>query len=43
MPKVLDDCVQKVGNKGHSKSSSYAICTSSLQKAGKMKKGKKKK
>ncbi len=29
MPKKLMDCVKKVQAKGHSKSSSYAICVKS--------------
>lgn len=39
MPKILEDCVKQVG-KTKSKSSSYAICTASLQKAGEMPKAK---
>ena len=39
MPKKLEDCVKKV-SKTKSKSSSYAICTASLQKAGEMPKTK---
>lgn len=40
MPKILDDLVKKLMKKGHDKSSAYAIATSSLQKAGKLKKPK---
>ena len=42
MPKALEDCVKKLVAKGKSKSSAFAICTASLQKAGKMKKKKEK-
>lgn len=37
MPKKLESCVKKVSKKA-GKSSAYAICTSSLQKSGAMKK-----
>ena len=37
MPKKLEDCVKQV-SKSRSKSSAYAICTASLEKAGVMKK-----
>ena len=40
MPKILDDCVDRVmKDQGFSKSRAFAICTSSLQKAGTLKKG----
>ena len=35
MPKKLESCVKKVSKTGKSKSSSYAICTSSLKKSKK--------
>lgn len=41
MPKKLDRCVKSVQKSGKSKSSSYAICTASLQKSGAIKKKKK--
>lgn len=31
MPKVLEDCVQKLTDKGHSESSAWAICRTSLK------------
>lgn len=39
MPKILDAAVKQIQNKGHSKSSAFAIATSTLQKAGELKKG----
>ena len=39
MPKILEDLRKKIEKKGNSKSSSYAIATSALQKQGKLKKG----
>ena len=39
MPKILDEAVKQIRKKGHSKSSAYAIATSTLQKAGELKKG----
>jgi hypothetical protein len=39
MPKILDAAVKRIKAKGHSLSSSYAIATSALQKAGELKKG----
>ena len=44
MPKVLEDLRKKIASKqpGLSKSSTYAIATSALQKQGKMPKAKKK-
>ena len=42
MPKVLEDCVTKLRQRGYNESSAYAICTSALQKAGKLKPAKKK-
>jgi hypothetical protein len=39
MPKILDAAVKRLLAKGHSKSSAYAIGTSTLQKAGELKKG----
>jgi hypothetical protein len=39
MPKILESCVQKLISKGRTKSSAFAICTSSLQKSGTLKKG----
>ena len=41
MPKKLESCVKKV-SKTKSKDAAYGICTASLQKAGVMKKAKKK-
>jgi len=45
MPRKLDRCVKKVQRKGHSKSSSYAICSTSTgikrKKGGGWTKGKK--
>lgn len=32
MPEKLERCRKKVQRKGHSKSSAYAICTSSMNK-----------
>jgi hypothetical protein len=34
MPKVLEDCVKALVDKGKEKESAYAICTAQLQKAG---------
>lgn len=44
MPKVLEDLRKKIaaGDKSLSKSSTYAIATSALQKQGKLPKAKKK-
>jgi hypothetical protein len=39
MPKILEDAVKQIRKKGHSKSSAYAIATSTLQKAGELRKG----
>ena len=39
MPAILDKTVKKIKAKGHSTSSAYAIATSTLQKAGELKKG----
>lgn len=39
MPKILDAAVKRIKAKGHSTSSAYAIATSTLQKAGELKKG----
>lgn len=39
MPKILDRLVKQLMDKGHSKSSAYAIATKSLQKSGNLKKG----
>jgi mannitol/fructose-specific phosphotransferase system IIA component (Ntr-type) len=39
MPKVLDDCVEKLLKQGKSKERAFAICTKQLQKAGILKKG----
>jgi hypothetical protein len=39
MPKILENLVNKLQAKGRSKSSSYAIATSQLQKSGKLKPG----
>jgi len=39
MPAVLEKLVKKLKAKGKSESSAYAIATSSLQKAGKLKPG----
>lgn len=39
MPKILDRLVKQLEAKGKSKSSAFAIATSSLQKAGDLKKG----
>lgn len=43
MPKILERCVKKVKAQqkkpGRKKVNPYAACTSSLQKAGKLKKG----
>jgi hypothetical protein len=39
MPKILDEAVKQIRKKGHSKSSAYAIATSTLQKAGELHKG----
>jgi hypothetical protein len=43
MPKVLENAVSKLLAKGYDKSKAYAIATSALQKAGKLKKKGKKK
>jgi hypothetical protein len=43
MPKALEKLARKLRKTGKSKSSSYAIATSALQKKGKMKKKRKKK
>lgn len=37
MPQILDQCVLKVMKTGKNKEQAYAICTSALQKAGKLK------
>ena len=39
MPKILDAAVKRIKAKGHSTSSAFAIATSTLQKAGELKKG----
>ena len=39
MPAILDRLVKQLVDKGHRKSSAYAIATKSLQKAGNLKKG----
>jgi hypothetical protein len=39
MPKILDAAVARLKAKKHSTSSAYAIATSTLQKAGELKKG----
>lgn len=39
MPKILDRCVRQLVANGKSKSAATAICTSSLQKSGNLKKG----
>jgi hypothetical protein len=39
MPKILDRLVGQLKAKGYSKSSSFAIATKSLQKAGNLKPG----
>jgi hypothetical protein len=39
MPKILDSAVKQIRKKGHSLSSSYAIATSALQRAGELVKG----
>lgn len=39
MPKILENLVSKLQSQGKSKSSAYAIATSSLQKSGYLKKG----
>lgn len=43
MPKKLERCVTDVMKQGKNKSSAYAICTASLQKAGVIKKSSTKK
>jgi len=43
MPRILEDCVKKLIKKGKSRSSAFAICTASLEKAGKLHMKKKKK
>ena len=39
MPAILERLVEQLMAKGHSKSSAYAIATSTLQKSGSLKKG----
>ena len=39
MPKILEDAVKALEKKGMSKSRAFAIGTSTLQKAGELKKG----
>ena len=39
MPKVLEDCVKKLVDKGKDEKNAYAICTAQLQKAGVLKPG----
>jgi len=39
MPKILERLVSQLQAKGHDKSSSYAIATKALQRAGNLKKG----
>lgn len=39
MPKILEDAVARITARGVPKSNAYAIATSSLQKAGDLKKG----
>jgi hypothetical protein len=39
MPKILDAAVKRIKAQGHSTSSAFAIATSTLQKAGELKKG----
>lgn len=39
MPKILDETVKQLQKKGHSKASSFAIATSTLQRAGELKPG----
>jgi hypothetical protein len=39
MPAILDRLVKQLQDKGHSKSSAYAIATKQLQKSGNLKKG----
>lgn len=39
MPKILDAAVKRIKAKGHDTSSAYAIATSTLQKAGELRKG----
>jgi hypothetical protein len=39
MPKILDAAVKRIKAKGHSTSSAFAMATSTLQKAGELKKG----
>lgn len=39
MPKVLEDCIKALMDKGKEKESAYAICTAQLQKAGILKPG----
>lgn len=43
MPKVLDRAVKKIKEKGMPEGAAYAIATKTLQKAGKLKPGTKKK
>ncbi len=39
MPKILDETVKRIKAKGHSISSAFAMATSTLQRAGELKKG----
>ncbi len=39
MPRILDSCVQKKIKEGMDKSQAFAVCTSSLQDAGILKRG----
>lgn len=39
MPKILDAAVKRIKAKGASTSSAYAMATSTLQKAGELRKG----
>jgi hypothetical protein len=39
MPRILDAAVKRIKAKGHSTSSSYAIATAALQRAGELKAG----
>jgi hypothetical protein len=43
MPKILDRAVNRLKEKGYEESKAWAIATSALQKAGKLKKKGKKK
>lgn len=38
-PQILESCVKKLIARGRTKGSAFAICTSSLQKSGALKKG----